>query len=85
MLNCKEVSKLVSESLDRKVSLWKRINMWMHLGMCGICWSFRKNLVLLKKLSQEYGKAIEENEFSNEAKLPNAARGRIQKRLDEEK
>ena len=85
MLNCKEVSKLVSESLDRKVSLWKRINMWMHLGMCGICWSFRKNLVLLKKLSQEYGKAIEENELANETKLPNEARGRIQQRLDEEK
>ena len=84
MLSCKEVSKLVSESLDRKISMWARMNMWMHLAMCGICWGFRKNLVLLQKMSRGYAIAIEAGETQSDVKLPDEARKRIKQRLDAE-
>ena len=82
MLNCKEVSKLVSKSLDDKVTLWQRMNMWMHLAMCGVCWGFRKNLVLLQKLSRQYADAVESGETQSELRLPDDARQRIRQKIE---
>ena len=35
--SCKQVVRLVSESLDKqKLPFWTRMQLWMHLEMCGI-------------------------------------------------
>ena len=31
MLSCKDITRLVSESFERKLSLGERINLWMHV------------------------------------------------------
>ena len=48
MFNCKEVSKLVSESMDRKFPLHRRILMTAHLIMCRYCNRFKKQLLILR-------------------------------------
>ena len=42
MLNCRDLTRLVSESFERKLTLSERMNLWMHIGMCGTCRKFRR-------------------------------------------
>jgi len=49
MFNCKEVSRLVSESLDRKLPLYQRIGVRVHLLMCKFCRRFEQQLMLIRK------------------------------------
>ncbi len=49
MFNCKEVSRLVSESLDRKLPLYQRIGVRVHLLMCKFCRRFQQQLILIRE------------------------------------
>ncbi len=50
MFNCKEVSRLVSESLDRKLPLYQRIGVRIHLLMCKFCRRFQQQLMLIREI-----------------------------------
>ena len=52
MFNCNEVSKKVSESMDRNLPLYQRMLIRMHLMMCKYCARFKKQLLALRKLSR---------------------------------
>ena len=41
MLSCKEVTHLLSEAQDRKITLPERVNLEMHLAMCKGCKNFK--------------------------------------------
>ena len=41
MLSCKEVTHLLSEAQDRKITLPERVNLEMHLAVCKGCKNFR--------------------------------------------
>ncbi len=82
MLNCQEVSKLVSASLDGKLPLWKRMNLWMHLGMCRLCWGFRKDIVHLHSQTRQRADEIEGGAEDPDVKLPDESRERIKRLLN---
>ena len=82
MLSCKDISKLVSESLDHKLPMRKRLSLWMHLGMCGVCWGFRKTLFRIHQESREYALEIEQDSASDETKLSDESRERITRALE---
>ena len=42
MLNCKEVTRLISESFDRNLSLRERFGLRLHVMMCSTCRLFRQ-------------------------------------------
>ena len=44
MLSCKEVTKLVSENLDRGLPLWRRIGLRLHVFMCRGCSAYRHQI-----------------------------------------
>ena len=82
MLNCKEVSKLVSESLDHKLSWWQRLNLWIHLSMCKICWGFRKDVTHLQRETRHCANESVDADMDSEVKLPDETRERIKQRLE---
>lgn len=54
MLSCKEVSRQLSEARERRLGLWERISLKLHLGMCGGCNNFRKQLDFIVIAIQRY-------------------------------
>lgn len=58
MLTCKEVTHLLSEGQDRKLSLSERISMEMHLAMCKGCSNFRKQMNFLRAACRHYADRV---------------------------
>lgn len=50
MLNCRQVARLVAELLDNKPISWtQRVQLWMHLAMCGLCQRFRRTMLRIDR------------------------------------
>jgi len=81
MLSCKEVSHWVSESLDRQLPFWQRIQVRLHLLMCRFCSRFRKQVLFLRDAAHRYLSASEETETTPGSGLSPEARDRIKKSL----
>ncbi len=90
MLSCKEVARLLSESVDHKLSLWQRVNLRLHLTMCKLCSGFRRDLMRFQRLIREAAPSGPPDEPLEEEPLtppvpplPPDARRRIVDRLRE--
>jgi predicted anti-sigma-YlaC factor YlaD len=53
MLNCKQNTELLSQSLDRPVNFREKAAMRMHLIMCRGCRNFEKQLAFIRKAARE--------------------------------
>lgn len=54
MLNCKEVTELCSEEMERPLQLGERISLVAHLMMCTGCTNFRRQMKALRLVAQSY-------------------------------
>jgi hypothetical protein len=79
MFKCKEVTRMVSESLDRKLPLYQRIGVRIHLLMCKFCSRFKKQLLFLRETIRLHVERGNDTELST--KLPPEARERIRKSI----
>ena len=52
MYNCKEVSELVSESLDRALPFYQRMLIRMHLLMCRYCTRVKEQFEAIRAASR---------------------------------
>ena len=77
MHNCKEVTRMVSESMDRKLPLHQRMGIRVHLLMCKFCSRYRKQLLILREAMRLQEKYVEETKPS--LTLPTEARERIKR------
>lgn len=50
MPDCKDISRLVSESMDRRLSWRQRLGVRLHLLMCRYCSRYRQQLELLRRV-----------------------------------
>jgi len=57
MLNCKEVTHLLSEAQDRKLGLGERLPLRLHLAMCQGCRNYGRQLDLLREATRGYASA----------------------------
>ncbi len=48
MLSCKEANRLMSEEMDRKLSLGERIGLKLHVSMCDGCANARKQMSVIR-------------------------------------
>jgi hypothetical protein len=52
MLSCKEVCRLISESLDRKLPWHQRVQMRVHLLLCSACSCFQRQMQFLRRAAR---------------------------------
>ncbi len=57
MLNCEETSRLVSEGLDRDLSLAERLSLKFHLSMCAACRNLKRQMNILRQVTSFYTQA----------------------------
>ena len=81
MFSCKQVTQIVSESLDKKLPFWTRVQLRMHLAMCGLCSRFRKTMIRVDREVNQRAEEIERNVGDDESKLSADARDRIQRAM----
>jgi hypothetical protein len=79
MYNCKEVTRMVSESLDRRLPLRQRIGLRFHLFMCKLCSRYRRQLLILREAMRHRERGVEDTEPS--LTLHPKARERIKRSL----
>lgn len=56
MLNCKQVTRLLSDAQERDLQLKEKIPLKLHLMMCVGCNNFRKQMDFLRRTCHEYAK-----------------------------
>jgi hypothetical protein len=49
MLSCKDVTQLISESMDTSLPIGKRIGVRVHLLMCKFCSRYERQLRLIRE------------------------------------
>jgi hypothetical protein len=77
---CKEASKLASDGLDRKLSLWERLKLQIHMSMCGKCKNCNETIKLIRKTA----KLISQSR-SSKIRLTDKQRESLHKALDEKR
>ncbi len=81
IFNCREISKLVSESMDRELPLYQRMQVRIHLMMCSLCVRFARQMRLLRRAIHEHPERLAPDEAAPEARLSEDARERIKASL----
>ncbi|HUY90088.1 MAG TPA: hypothetical protein VMV10_15230 [Pirellulales bacterium] len=81
MLTCKEASRLASESLDRKLTWRQRINLWVHLAMCRLCYGFAKDIKQLHEAARLHADDAEKDAAPADVALSAEARARMKRAL----
>ncbi len=81
MLRCREVTQLLSESMDRELPLRQRFSLWMHLAMCRLCSGFARHVRLLRRAARENPERLADGPSGPDAALSPDARRRIKAAL----
>ncbi len=80
MPSCKEVSRLVSESMDdQKLPFRKKLGLWMHLRLCRVCRGFVAQLRALREAATRMGS--DSDPQADEVRLSTNARERIEQAM----
>ena len=58
MFSCKDVSQKVSQSLDSRLPFHDHMAIRIHLLMCRYCARFRRQLIMLRKMSRHQDRYI---------------------------
>jgi len=77
MFSCKEISVLIAQSMDRRLSLWERTGVRFHLLMCHLCRRFQRQLFIIRDLLAERRRGSR----GERPALSQKARERIRQRL----
>ncbi len=80
IFRCRDVSYLISRSMDQKLPLRTRMGIKFHLMMCDLCLRYKKQLELIHNAITK----IEDNEVSEDliTPLPDEIKKEIQDKLE---
>ena len=54
MLKCKDMTHLLSEAQDRKLTVSERLQLEMHLAMCSGCRNFKRQMAFIRQACRQY-------------------------------
>lgn len=74
MLDCKQTSQLISQSLDRSLTVRERFAMRLHLLVCQYCKQFSQHM---KTLGVAFKTMVSTVESDNSIEMPSATKSRI--------
>jgi Putative zinc-finger len=74
MLNCKQASQLLSQSLERKLNLRERWAIRWHLLICDMCTQFAAQLNIMRNAIRQMTQSIE---LDSSLQLSESAKQRI--------
>jgi hypothetical protein len=77
---CKEVTRMASDSMERKLSWRQRLDMRLHLLICALCMRYVKQLQFMHDAVRHHAAEIEKGGAAASA-LSNETRARIKSSL----
>ncbi len=78
---CKEVTRLVSESLDRDLSVPERLTLRVHVLMCVLCRRFARQVRFVRDALRRHSDRLEGQDLPPPPGLSPEARDRIKRNL----
>src|SRR5687768_15920470 len=60
--DCREMTQTIGESLDRKLGLWERLVMYLHLLTCDRCERYLQQLGFLNRTLRSHGEKVADPE-----------------------
>lgn len=81
MLSCRDVTKLLSESMDTSLPIGKRIGVRVHLLMCKFCARYERQLLLIRETVRRLAALEEKPEEPSGETLSEESKERIRNSL----
>lgn len=81
MLSCKDVTQLISRSMDASLPIGERIGVRIHLLMCKFCSRYERQLLLIRETLRRFVADESRQDRPPEESLSSEARERIRKSL----
>ena len=78
---CKEVTRMASEAMERKLPLRQRLDMKLHLLICSLCMRYVKQLQFMRDAVQQRAAQIETGTPSPPTALSKETRERFKQSL----
>ncbi len=80
MLSCRESARLIAVSYERRLGLWERLQLGLHLRACALCRRYRQQMKLVDSALSKVKELI----VPREEALSREARQRIRESLERE-
>lgn len=69
MKNCQQITRLLSDGQERKLSLKERAELKMHVMMCSGCRNFAQQMNVLREIARTYAKGVDDQEADVQGEL----------------
>lgn len=79
---CQEMTRLLSEAMDRSLPFHLRMRMRVHLALCTFCQRYQRQLRFIRHMLRKHGGRLEETRKSQEPSLSSEAKYRLQRALE---
>lgn len=79
---CRDMTRLLSDSMDRTLPVHIRLRMVLHLRMCVLCERYKRQLGLLRDVLRKDGARLIEVDRPQKPRLSAEAKERIRRAID---
>ena len=79
---CSDMTRLLSDSMDRTLPLHMRMRMYLHLKLCVLCDEYKQQLALIRDVLRKGGAQLTDHSPAQKPRLSAEAKARIQRALD---